>query len=297
MKQIIIPACPIQSISTPYAVQLDVLREDLNHPLIQGNKFRKLKYNLNEAQRLNLDTLLTFGGAYSNHIHATAAAAKAYGFKSIGIIRGEELANKELNPSLKDAQVMGMELKFISRSDYRDVTQNKNFNLLQEEFPNTYILPEGGSNDLAVKGCEEILDNRTSVYNFICVPMGTAGTISGIIRSAKPHQKILGFPALKGADFLKESIESYTNQTHYEIINAYHFGGYAKFTDVLIKFVNNFSAETKIPLEPIYTGKMFYGILDLIENDYFPENSKILAIHTGGLQGIEGFNKVHKQFI
>ena len=297
MKQIIIPACPIQSIRTQHPVQLDVLREDLNHPLIQGNKFRKLKYNLIEAQRLNLDTLLTFGGAYSNHIHATAAAAKAYGFKSIGIIRGEELANKELNPSLKDAQAMGMELKFISRSDYRDVTQNKNFNLLQEEFPNTYILPEGGSNDLAVKGCEEILDNRTSVYDFICVPMGTAGTISGIIRSAKPHQKILGFPALKGADFLKESIESYTNQTHYEIINAYHFGGYAKFTDVLIKFVNNFSAETKIPLEPIYTGKMFYGILDLIENDYFPENSKILAIHTGGLQGIEGFNKVHKQFI
>ena len=297
MKHIIIPACPIHSIRTQHAVQLDVLREDLNHPLIQGNKFRKLKYNLVEAQKLNLDTLLTFGGAYSNHIHATAAAAKAFGFKSIGVIRGEELANKELNPSLKDAQAMGMELKFISRSEYRDVTQNQNYHHLQERFPKTYILPEGGSNELAVKGCEEILDDRTSIYDFICVPMGTAGTISGIIRSAEPHQKILGFPALKGADFLKASIESYTNHTHYEIINAYHFGGYAKFTDVLIKFVNNFSAETKIPLEPIYTGKMFYGILDLIENDYFPENSKILAIHTGGLQGIEGFNKAHKQFI
>lgn len=297
MNEIIIPDSPIQSILNENGVQLDVLREELNHPLIQGNKFRKLKYNLMEAKDQNRHQLLTFGGAYSNHIHATAAAGKAFGFETIGVIRGEELADKPLNPTLLSAQTMGMKLKFISRKNYREITQNHHYSETQNEYPEAYILPEGGTNELAVKGCMEILDDRTQAYDFICLPMGTAGTFSGVLKSAKPHQKVLGFPALKGADFMHDIVSSYTSNTHYEFINAYHFGGYAKFTDDLIRFVLDFEARTQIRIDPIYNGKMFYGILDLIEKAYFSENTKILAIHTGGLQGIDGFEDAFKNII
>ena len=295
MKEITIPKSPIQPLIIQNGIKVDVLREDLNHPLIQGNKFRKLKYNLLEAKRLNHDTLLTFGGAFSNHIHATAAAAKSFGFKSVGIIRGEELENKSLNPTLKEAQEMGMKLIFKSRSEFRQITQHHDYQKLENEFPHTYIIPEGGSNELAVKGCAEILDERTSDYDYICVSMGTGATMSGIIRASKSHQKVLGFPALKDSGFLKNNIENYTPRQNYEIINAYHFGGYAKFTDVLIKFVTNFNVSFEIPIEPIYTGKAFFGVLDLLKNDYFYQNSKILIIHTGGLQGIKGFELMHKR--
>lgn len=297
MIDIKIPNALIQNIYNQDNVLLDVLREDLNHPLIQGNKFRKLKYNLLKAKEMQKDTLLTFGGAYSNHIHATAAAGKVFGFKTIGIIRGDELANKPLNPTLREAQEMGMELKFIKREEYREMTQNNSFDEVQALEPQAYLLPEGGTNALAVKGCEEILYNATKSYDYITVPIGTAGTMSGIMNAAGSHQKILGFSALKNSDFLRKTINSYTSNEHYEIINAYHFGGYAKFTDDLIKFVNNFNAKTQIPIEPIYTGKMFYGLFDLVENHYFSQNSKILAIHTGGLQGIKGFNNTHGNII
>lgn len=294
--EINIPPSKIQTIRQD-KIQLDILREDQNHPAIQGNKLRKLKYNLLQAQEENCDTLLTFGGAFSNHIYATAAAGKAFGFKTIGIIRGEELANKPLNFTLKNAQDFGMDLKFVTRQKYRlkdDATYLKN---LKEKNPKTYILPEGGTNDPAVKGCEEILNERTNLYDYICVPMGTAGTIAGIIRSSEMTQTVLGFPALKNADFLKKTIQNYTKKTNYEIINAYHFGGYAKFSDELITFVNDFCATTQIPIEPIYTGKMIFGIYDLIQQNYFPNGSKILVVHTGGLQGIAGFNAMYGNLI
>ena len=271
-------------------VQLFIKREDLLHPLISGNKYRKLKFNVQEAKKKKHDTLLTFGGAYSNHIAATAYAGKLHNFKTIGIIRGEELLEKwNHNPTLKLAHEHGMQFKFISRDAYR----NKNTDVfkiaLASEFGDFYLLPEGGSNHLAVKGCEEILTEEDSQFDVICSAVGTGGTISGIINAAKQNQKVIGFPALKG-DFLKEDIRNFTSRTNWSLQTRYHFGGYAKISEELIHFINDFKVETNISLDPIYTGKMLFGILDLIRKDHFEPKTKILAIHTGGLQSITGMN-------
>ncbi|UOH77762.1 pyridoxal-phosphate dependent enzyme [Ornithobacterium rhinotracheale] len=293
-----IPAAPIVEIQHEILqnrqVSLHLLREDLNHPLIQGNKFRKLKYNLIEAHAQGHQTLLTFGGAYSNHIHATAAAGKAFGFKTIGVIRGDELKNKPRNATLKEAEQMGMKLHFVTRKDYRRKSQDYFIDDLHDLFGDFYLVPEGGTNDFAIKGCEEILHDGTKGFDYIACAMGTAGTFTGILKSSESHQKVLGFPALKEYEFLLETVKKYTNKTNYEIINAFHFGGFGKFNRDLISFVNDFKENQKIQLEPLYTGKMLFGILDLVEKDYFKPNSKILAVHTGGLQGIKGFNERFK---
>ena len=267
-----------------------IRREDLIHPFISGNKFRKLKYNLLQARAENQDTLLTFGGAFSNHIAATAFAGAAQGFKTIGIIRGDELESKiSVNPTLKFAQECGMKFKFITREDYRHKTETEFVENLKQEFGNFYLVPEGGTNELAIKGCEEILTKEDTEFDYICCAVGTGGTISGIINSLLPHQKVLGFPALKG-DFLKEEIRKFARKENWELITDYHFGGYGKVSQELIAFINQFYLENQIPLDPIYTGKMVFGVIDLISKNYFPENSKILLIHTGGIQGISGMN-------
>lgn len=280
-------------LNTNYEVK--IRREDLIHPFISGNKFRKLKYNILEAKSLNYKSLLTFGGAYSNHIAATAFAGRENGVKTIGIIRGEELESQiERNPTLRFAQSCGMNFKFISRQDYRRKTEDGFIETLKSQFGDFYILPEGGTNTLAVKGCEEILKKEDARFNFICCCVGTGGTISGLINSSKKHQKILGFPALKG-DFLSEDIRKFAKQDNWELINDYHFGGYGKIKPELITFINKFKSDYGIPLDPIYTGKMMYGIFDMIEKEFFSKGSKILVIHTGGLQGIEGMNLKLKQ--
>lgn len=267
----------------------------LIHPDIAGNKFRKLKYNLLEAKKLKKTTLLTFGGAYSNHIAATAATGKEFGFATIGIIRGEELGgNIANNPTLKFAQACGMVFKFVSREVFRDKTSEDFITQLEAEFGDFYLLPEGGTNALAVKGCEEILTTKDAEFDYICCPVGTGGTIAGLINSSLPHQKILGFPALKG-NFLREEIAKFASKSNWDLVDEYHFGGYAKINEELISFINEFKASYGIPLDPIYTGKMMFGIFDLLETGYFPKGSNILAIHTGGLQGIEGMNLVLKQ--
>ena len=269
---------------------LFIRREDLIHPFISGNKFRKLKYNLVQAKAENHHTLLTFGGAFSNHIAATAFAGKEYGFKTIGIIRGDELESKILiNPTLKFAQECGMQFKFVTREEYRHKTEADFIENLKHEFGDFYYVPEGGTNEFAVQGCEEILTQDDSQYDFVCSAVGTGGTISGIINSSFPHQKVLGFPALKG-DFLNNEIRKFVHKENWELITDYHFGGYGKVNPELIAFVNQFYAENQVPLDPIYTGKMVFGVIDLISTNYFPENSKILLIHTGGLQGISGMN-------
>ncbi|MCI4442933.1 MAG: 1-aminocyclopropane-1-carboxylate deaminase/D-cysteine desulfhydrase [Lentimicrobium sp.] len=271
-------------------ISVSIRREDLIHPFISGNKFRKLKYNLVQAKAENQETLLTFGGAFSNHIAAAAYAGKEQGFKTIGIIRGDELESKIMvNPTLKFAQECGMRFKFITREDYRHKTEEKFIENLKQEFGNFYLVPEGGTNEFAVKGCGEILTEEDSQYDFICCAVGTGGTISGLINSILPHQKVLGFPALKG-DFLKEEIRKFAQKENWELITEYHFGGYGKVNPELIAFINRFYAENSIPLDPIYTAKMVFGVMDLIEKNYFPENSKILLIHTGGIQGIAGMN-------
>lgn len=271
-------------------ISVFIRREDLIHPIVSGNKFRKLKYNLLQAKAEKQQTLLTFGGAYSNHIAAVAFAGKENGFKTIGIIRGDELESKiAKNPTLKFAQECGMQFEFVTREDYRHKTEAGFLENLKNKFGSFYLVPEGGTNEFAVKGCEEILTEADSQYDFVCCAIGTGGTISGIINSILPHQKVLGFPALKG-DFLKDEIRNFARNENWELINDYHFGGYGKVNPELIAFMNLFYAENKVPLDPIYTAKMIFGVMDLIEKGYFPENSKILLIHTGGIQGIAGMN-------
>lgn len=274
-----------------YNVELYIKREDKIHPSISGNKYRKLKYNLQEAQKFGHDTLLTFGGAYSNHIAAVASAGKEFGFKTIGIIRGEELEDKIVeNPTLQFAKSKGMKFKFISRNAYRGKESEVFLNNLKKEFEDFYIVPEGGTNQLAVKGCEEILNEADTTFDYICCAVGTGGTISGIINASKAHQEILGFPALKG-DFLSTNISKFVSKDNWELITDYHFGGYAKVNSELIDFINQFKKEHNIPLDPVYTGKLMFGVIKMIEANYFEKNAKILVIHTGGLQGISGMNK------
>ena len=274
----------------PNGIELFIKREDLLHPVISGNKFRKLKYNLAEAKRLGYKKLLTFGGAFSNHIVAVAGAGKEFGFETIGIIRGEELEEKiHENPSLAVAQQFGMKFFFVSRDAYRLKETPEFLEKMQSQFGDFYLLPEGGTNELAIKGCEEILNELDSEFSYVCTSVGTGGTVSGIINCAASHQNIIGFSSLKG-DFLQKDIAKFANQKNWTINCEYHFGGYGKVTSELIEFINSFYTQFGIPLDPIYTGKMMFGIMQLIQNDYFPPNSKILAIHTGGLQGIAGMN-------
>ena len=272
------------------SVKLFIRREDLIHPFISGNKFRKLKYNLLKAKNENHTTILTFGGAFSNHIVATAFAGKESGFETIGVIRGEELSIKiNENPTLKFAQECGMKFVFVTREDYRLKTSEKFISELKQNLGSFYLVPEGGTNEFAIKGCEEILSKEDSFYDFICCAIGTGGTISGLINSSKSHQKVLGFPSLKG-DFLKEDICKFAKNNNWNLISDYHFGGYGKVSEELIVFINDFYKKNVIPLDPIYTGKMVFGVIDLIYKNYFPKNSKILLIHTGGIQGIKGMN-------
>lgn len=269
-----------------YGIELYIKREDVLHDEISGNKFRKLKYNLDEAKRQGKSRLLTFGGAYSNHIAAVAAAGRDYGFETIGVIRGDELALKyQENPTLKKAMQDGMQFYFATRTQYRDKMNVVFLEKLQQQFGDFYVIPEGGTNQLAVKGCEEILTEEDEVFDFICCAVGTGGTISGIINSLQSHQKALGFPALKG-DFLYDDIRPYVKNQQWDLILDYHFGGYAKVSDELRLFIKEFNQKYLITLEPIYTGKMVFGVLDLISKGKFPEKSKILIIHTGGLQGL-----------
>ena len=280
--------------------QLFIKREDEIHPLVSGNKFRKLKYNLKVAKQNKTKTLLTFGGAFSNHILATAVAGKLQNFKTIGVIRGDELGqdlSKTLatNSTLRAAYEHGMKFEFISRERYRDKMSSDFLQKLELKYGDFYTLPEGGTNALAVKGCEEILTSDDNEFDYICSCVGTGGTIAGIINSIEAPQKVIGFPALKG-DFLIKEIQQYCRgQKNWQLVSDYHFGGYGKYSDELIHFINRFKEDTTIPLDPIYTGKMMFGVLDMIKKNSFPKGSKILIIHSGGIQGIEGFNHRSKR--
>ena len=278
-----------------FGVSLTIKREDEIHPLISGNKYRKLKYNILEAKSLNHTTLLTFGGAFSNHIAATACVGKEEGFSTIGVIRGDELETKwEQNPTLKLASEHGMQFHFVDRNAYRKKDDSNFLQDLQAHYGPFYHLPEGATNALAVKGCEEILTDDDACFDIIAAAVGTGGTIAGLINSSKPHQKVFGLSALKG-DFLKKDIRKFANKSNWELVSDYHFGGYAKVTPELVEFINQFRKNTEIPLDPIYTGKLVFGILDRVEKGTMNRGTRILAIHTGGLQGIFGMNRVLKK--
>ncbi|MDN3595356.1 1-aminocyclopropane-1-carboxylate deaminase/D-cysteine desulfhydrase [Zunongwangia endophytica] len=276
-------------------IEVWLKREDLLHAEVSGNKFRKLKYNVLKAKALQKSQILTFGGAFSNHIAATAAAGRIHNIPTIGVIRGEEL-KKDLqktlksNPTLKFASENGMQFHFISREDFRRKNDSDFVESLHHEFGDFYLIPEGGTNELAIRGCEEILSESDKEFDVICVASGTGGTASGLINASAENQKVLAFSALKG-EFLKEEISHFSNKKNWTLVSDEHFGGYAKINEELVSFINDFKTEFGIQLDPIYTGKMMFGIFDLIEKNHFPENSRILAIHTGGLQGIAGMNR------
>jgi len=299
LKEHILLRVPTQEILLPFFkeknIRLFIRREDTIHPLLSGNKYRKLKYNLEAAKEGGYSRLITFGGAYSNHITATAFAGKEQGFKTVGIIRGDELKDTwTLNPTLSLASELGMQFKFVAREAYRHKNDADFISQLLEEYGTSYILPEGGTNELAIKGCQEILIKEDARFDIICSSVGTGGTLAGLINASYPKQQILGFAALKG-DFLQKDICSFVVKTNWKLQTSYHFGGYAKISEALITFINNFKKETEISLDPVYTGKMMFGILDLVRSGYFNEGTKILAIHTGGLQGINGMNQYLKQ--
>ena len=273
-----------QKLPLDASVSLSIKRLDQIHPQISGNKFFKLKYNFLEAQKQGFDKVLTFGGAYSNHIAATAYAAHVFGFESIGIIRGEELRDRPLNSTLTTAQVLGMHLNFVSRAAYREKDQPEFLQTLFQKFPSHYVIPEGGTNQLAIQGCKEILTEQDFHSDVICCAVGTGGTITGLIEASHPHQTVIGFSALKG-DFLTKEVRQKTKKSNWCITDEFCFGGYAKTTPSLLEFMTWFEQQYQIPLEQVYTAKMFYGVFQWIEQAKFQANQRILLIHTGGLQG------------
>lgn len=277
-------AIPYQTLLL-HGVKITVKRLDLVHPQISGNKFFKLKYNFLDAQRQGFKKVLTFGGAYSNHIAAAAYAAHACGFASAGMIRGEELAARPLNLTLQTAQQFGMQLRFISREQYRLKHTAEFLAQLQADYPKHYVIPEGGTNALAIQGCREILtENDLNNFDLICCAAGTGGTIAGLIEASRPQQRILGFSALKGL-FLNNDVAKLTAKTNWEIIDDYCCGGYAKTTPELLQFIRLFEAEHSLPLEQIYTGKMLFGISQMIQRGEIASDQRVLIIHSGGLQG------------
>jgi 1-aminocyclopropane-1-carboxylate deaminase/D-cysteine desulfhydrase-like pyridoxal-dependent ACC family enzyme len=273
----------------PSLVNILVKQEFLNHPQISGNKWWKLKYNLEQAKSEGHNKLLTFGGAFSNHIYATAASAKEFGFESIGIIRGEETL--PLNHVLAFAEECGMKLHYVSREDYRKKKEPEFIESLKEKFGAFYLIPEGGSNLLAVKGCAEWAEEimRGALFDYVCLPVGTGGTMAGIISGLKGEKEIIGFPVLKGAEFLRDDITnlasefSGTTHSNWSLNLDYHFGGYAKATQELLQFIEQFQNDYGFPIEQIYTGKMMYGVFDLVKKGFFRKDSTVLVLHTGGV--------------
>ena len=260
-----------------------------------GNKFFKLKYNVEEAKKQGKRQLLTFGGAWSNHLAAAAKACKEEKIGLICVIRGEEPA--EYSETLRYCKENGAQFYFVSREDYRRKTEEDFIQELHNKFGDFYLLPEGGSNALAEKGCKEIVDLIDIKFDLICCPIGSGGTFAGIVSGLKDHQETLGFVALKGGEYMSEIIsdlvESGSPQggtvQKSKLVHDYHFGGFAKTSHELIEFKKDFEKEFGFELDYIYTAKMFYGIFDLIKKNYFKEGSTIVAVHTGGLQGNKGF--------
>ena len=272
-----------------YNVNIFVKREDLIHPIISGNKFRKLKYNIEKAIKDKKNEIISFGGAYSNHLLALAFVGKLSNLKTIGIIRGEELKQKKLNSTLKRCKDFGMKFIFISRNEYKRRNEIKYINSIKVKFRNAFIVPEGGTNYLGVKGCEEILNKEDSFFDVICCPVGSGGTISGLINSKNNVQKILGFSALKNSK-IKNVITKFVNNNDWKVFDDMFFGGYSKVDYDLVNFINKTYDQTGILFDPIYNSKMLFQIIYMISNDQWPFGKNILLINTGGMQSIDEIN-------
>lgn len=289
----------IDSTTVNSSVELSLLRLDLFSPLLSGNKYFKLKYNLQRAKKMGFKQIISFGGQYSNHIHALAQAGKETGLATIGLIRGEQ--QHVLNETLSDAVNCGMTLRFVSRSEYRQRNIPIYIESLKAEYPDAYFIPEGGSNILGVKGCMEIVDHINfhlkGDYDFIVLACGTAATLAGIA-AATPEKKIIGFSVLKNATYLENSVSGYlkkmavTGCNNWQILHGYHCGGYAKINVELANFIHRFVTYHEIPIEPVYTGKMLYGLYQILARGEIPVGSKVVAVHTGGLQGLRGMENL-----
>lgn len=263
-------------------IEAEVLRLDLVHPIVSGNKWFKLKYYLKTALESGKKGLLSFGGAYSNHLVALAYSAQQHGLASIGIIRGEEQPGNE---SISQMRAAGMQLHFVSRMDYRD----KNLIVNNFDHEDYLIIPEGGHGLPGIQGAEDILSSVDNNYSHIICAAGTGTTLAGIINSAHEHQKIIGIPVIKigspDDNELLSFLTIHTNKNNFQLNYDYHHGGYARKTSALIDFMNNFYAEEQIPTDFVYTGKLFYAVNDLVAKNFFPPHSRLLVIHSGGLQG------------
>lgn len=281
---------PVHQITNPlfdeHSVKVFFKRDDLIHPMISGNKWRKLKYLFKKAQEQHKNHIVTFGGAYSNHLLATAAAAAKFGFWATGIVRGEEVNND----TLFLCKLHGMQLIFTDRDSYRDKAA-----LFYKYFGNNegaFFIDEGGASAEGAQGCSELIDELTDAYDHIFCACGTGTTAAGIINGLTNHQfktRFNAIPVFKNGGFMKDEINRFlTTPVEFDLHTGYHFGGYGKATDELINFIKKFVASTGIVIEPVYTGKMMYALYDLIGKGYFKPGSKILAIHSGGIWGLLG---------
>ena len=273
--------------------RLFLKREDLIHAQLSGNKWHKLKLNFKQVAEQGLPGVVTFGGAYSNHIYATAAAGHYCEVPTVGYIRGE--LPEPLNPTLQAARNWGMELIAVTRTDYRQKTDARFLKKVKQRFPNHWVIPEGGSNNFALEGCQAMVPKDRS-YHYWCLSCGTGGTLAGIATALPAHSHVIGFPSLKGAGFLEQDLKQMWNnftkpRCSWELQLDYHFGGYAKINQKLVDFMGEFYGKYQVKLDPIYTGKLLYGVFDLLKKGYFPKNSDILVLHSGGLQGLKGFEE------
>ena len=285
---------PIVEIPIESKVRLFIKREDLTHPEISGNKYWKMFFNVKKylEKEVSERKIITFGGAFSNHIAAAAALGNEFGIKTLGVIRGNELEDSwQENPTLFSAHQNGMSFRFVTRETYR--YKERLMAELQEEFPESLVVPEGGTNENAVEGIQYMLTDETKDFDYICSAVGTGGTVSGLSKFAQPHQKVIGFKAVKD-NSLENRIKNLSKKDNFTLVDASD-GGFGKITDENVRFINEFYQYFGIVLEPVYTGKMLRKIFEMIADDYFPANSKILAFHTGGLQGIVGANEMLKK--
>lgn len=294
----------IQSIQVKSGEIVHVLREDELHPVISGNKWRKLKYNVIKAREEGYNRLLTFGGAFSNHIAATAAAGREFGFQTTGVIRGEYDSR---NPTLKFAQSCGMELDFVSRTDYRERGSKAFTAELRKKHGSFFEIPEGGANFYGIAGCMEIPSTLENDYDYVVLACGTGSTLAGIVAGNRNSikEKVVGIPVLKTKDALQgdiakqlwkvflddDLIAEYNNR--YTTVNDFHFGGYAKFNEELVEFIGDCKRDYDLPLDLVYTGKAFYALTKLLKTGYFKSDARILFVHTGGLQGNEGMKYLY----
>ncbi|TMP30047.1 1-aminocyclopropane-1-carboxylate deaminase [Pseudoalteromonas rubra] len=293
MDKLDFPESPLQQIRAPEldtaGVSLQIKRDDLLHPTIQGNKWRKLKYNLKAMALENKRSLITFSGPFSNHLYATAMACKQFKIQGHAVIRGPELDLN--NPTIRLARACGMVLHAVSRKEYRQRNEPDYLAQIAQQFPDAFVIPEGGSNQFALAGCKELAQSLPD-SDYVCCAVGSGGTLAGMLDGLAPERQLLGVAVLKGAQYLHDEVLRLNPQAatraNWQLLCDHHDGGYGKFSAPLWQFCLRMRREHALPLEPIYTGKLMFALWQLIEQGYFSHGSRIIAIHSGGLQGLDG---------